>query len=110
MDIQSYPPRGRSVVQSAQTEAVTRDPQQLVPLHILAALLLEDGDLPKNLLQMAGADVSGLESRTEAALEKLPKVEGGSGLSLSTAAAKTFANAEKSAKKAGDAFVTVERL
>ncbi len=110
MDIQSYTQRGRSVIQSAQTEAVTRDHQQLVPVHILAALLQEDGGLPKNLLQMSGADISGLEHTIETALSKLPKVEGGSGLSLSSAAAKIFANAEKSAKKAGDAFVTVERL
>ena len=110
MDIQSYTQSGRAVIQSAQSEAVTRDHQQLVPLHILAALIQEDGNLPHNLLQMAGANVAGLQSQIDAALNKLPKVEGGSGLSLSNAAAKTFANAEKSAKKAGDAFVTVERL
>jgi ATP-dependent Clp protease ATP-binding subunit ClpB len=43
-------------------------------------------------------------------LNKLPKVEGGSRLSLSKPATKIFAVAEKTAKESGDAFVTLERL
>lgn len=110
MDIQAYTQRARGVIQTAQTEAVTRDHQQLVPLHIMAALLTEDGGLPTSLLQMAGANVNALRGAIETGLSKMPQVEGGSGLSLSSASAKTFANAEKAAKAAGDAFVTVERL
>ncbi|NNE59069.1 MAG: ATP-dependent chaperone ClpB [Hellea sp.] len=110
MDIQAYTQRGRAVIQAAQSEAVTRDNQQLVPLHIMKALLDEQGGLPVRLLQMSGAQVSVLESAVEAGLNKLPKIEGGSGLSLAQASAKIFANAEKSAKSAGDAFVTTERL
>ena len=110
MDIQSYTQRARAVIQTAQSEAVTRDHQQLTSLHIMAGLAAEDGGLPVKLMQMAKADSAKLESLLETALNKLPKVEGGSGLSLSTPAAKTFANAEKAAKTAGDAFVTTERL
>ena len=110
MDIQAYTQRGRSVIQSAQTEAITRDHQQLAPIHILSALLQEDGGLPRNLIQMSGANVSALENAVSNGLSKLPQVQGGSGLSLSKDSAKIFANAEKSAKAAGDAFVTVERL
>lgn len=110
MDIQAYTQRGRSVIQSAQTEALTRDHQQLVPLHIMSALLQEDGSLPRNLIQMSGAEVSALENAVSNGLGKLPQVQGGSGLSLSKDSAKIFANAEKSAKAAGDAFVTVERF
>ena len=110
MDIQAYTQRGRGVIQNAQTEAVTRDHQQFVPSHLMAALLVEDGDLPKKLLQMAGADITRLSAAIETALGKLPKVDGGSGISLSSASAKIFAHAEKAAKTAGDAFVTVERL
>ncbi|CAM3640279.1 ATP-dependent chaperone ClpB [Litorimonas haliclonae] len=110
MDIQAYTQRGRSVIQSAQTEAITRDHQQLVPLHIMSALLHEEGGLPRNLIQMSGAQVSALDNAVSTGLGKLPQVEGGRGLSLSKDSAKIFANAEKSAKAAGDAFVTVERL
>ena len=110
MDIKAYTERGRAVIQAAQNEAVTRDHQQLTPLHILRALLSEDEALPANMLKSAGADVDALSSAMDAELAKLPEVQGGSGLSLSSPAAKTFANAEKAAKTAGDAFVTVERL
>lgn len=110
MDIQAYTQRARVVIQSAQTDALTRDHQQIVPAHIMAALLSEDGGLPASLLQMAGSDVDTLKREVETALSKLPQVQGGSSLSLSSAAAKIFANAEKAAKTAGDAFVTLERL
>ncbi|WP_366523897.1 ATP-dependent chaperone ClpB [uncultured Algimonas sp.] len=110
MDIQAYTQRARSVIQSAQTEAVTRDNQQLTPSHIMLALLMEDGELPRNLVQMAGASADTLKANVERELDRLPKVQGGSGLSLSQQTAKIFASAEKNAKKAGDAFVTLERL
>ena len=110
MDIQAYTQRGRAVVQAAQSEALTRDHQQITSLHIMSALLQEKGGLPRNLLQMAGGSVDALSDAVEKALNKLPQVQGGSGLSLSQEAAKTFANAEKAAKSASDAFVTIERL
>ena len=110
MNIQSYTQRARGVIQSAQTEAVTRDHQQLTPAHILHSLMNEDGGLPRNLIQMAGASSDAVLQAVEQVLKKLPKVEGGSGLSLSKAATKVFAISEKSAKDAGDAFVTLERL
>ncbi len=110
MDIQAFTQRGRTVIQSAQTEAVTRDHQQLVPLHIMSALLDEKGGLPGKLIQMAGTNPQSLSDTVEQGLSKLPKVQGGSGLSLSKDSTKIFANAQKSAKDAGDAFVTVERL
>lgn len=110
MDIQAYTQRARTVIQSAQTEALTRDNQQITSSHIMLALLLEDSKLPRNLIQMAGGGAEALETALERKLDTLPKVQGGSGLSLSQSAAKTFASAEKAAKQAGDAFVTVERL
>lgn len=110
MDIQAYTQRARGVIQSAQAEAVTRDHQQMTPSHIMLALLMEDGELPRNLVQMAGGSADALKASVERELDRLPKVQGGSGLSLSQATAKIFASAEKNAKKAGDAFVTLERL
>ena len=110
MDIQSYTQRARNAINTAQTEAITRDHQQLVSAHILCGLLQENGGLPRNLIQMSGASPDSLDTAIKAFLDKLPKVQGGSGLSLSKAAAKTFAVAEKTAKDAGDAFVTLERL
>jgi len=110
MDIQAYTQRARQVIQSAQSEALTRDHQMMTPLHVFLGLLNEDGKLPLNIFKTIGAKTDGLSSAVENALGKLPQVQGGSGLSLSNPMAKIFANAEKSAKTAGDAFVTVERL
>ena len=110
MEIQAYTQRARSVIQSAQTEAVTRDHQQLVPAHILKGLLQESGGLPRNLIQMSGAAPDAIEAAVKDVLNKRPKVEGGSSLTLSKAATKVFATAEKTAKESGDAFVTLERL
>ena len=110
MDIQAYTQRARSVIQSAQTEAVTRDHQQLVPAHILQGLLQESGGLPRNLIQMSGASPDAVEAAVKNLLNKRPKVEGGSSLTLSKAATKVFATAEKTAKDSDDAFVTLERL
>jgi len=110
LDIQAYTQRARSVIQSAQTEAITRDNQQVTPSHIMLALLMEEGGLPRKLIQMAGGASDALKANVERELARLPKVQGGSGLSLSQPTAKIFANAEKAAKSAGDAFVTVERL
>ena len=110
MDIQAYTQRGRSVIQAAQSEALTRDHQQMTPLHIMSGLLDEQGELPGKLIERSGADLSTFKTALETELSKLPAVEGGAGLSLSKEGAKTFANAEKAAKSAGDAFVTLERL
>lgn len=110
MDIQAYTQRARQVIQLAQSEALTRDHQVMTPLHLFLGLLQEDGKLPLNIFKSIGAKTDGLTKAMETALGKLPKVQGGSGLSLSNPMAKIFANAEKSAKTAGDAFVTVERL
>ena len=110
MDIQAYTQRARSVIQSAQTEAVTRDHQQLVPAHILQGLLQESGGLPRNLIQMSGASPDAVEAAVKNLLDKRPTVEGGSSLTLSKAATKVFATAEKTAKDSDDAFVTLERL
>ena len=74
----------------------------------LAAAMCNAGGY--GVLGMAGTSPDTLRQVVEATLTKLPKVQGGSGLSLAQATAKIFANAEKAAKKAGDVGVTLERL
>lgn len=110
MDIKAYTQRARAIVQAAQSQALMRDHQKLLPLHVFEALLDEAQGLPARLLQMAGGDIQALRSALDAQYAKLPQVSGGAEMLLATSTAKIFANAETSAKKAGDAFVTVERL
>ncbi|MFX6555905.1 Clp protease N-terminal domain-containing protein, partial [Acinetobacter baumannii] len=64
-----------------------------------------------SLIERAGGDAKEARLANDAALAKLPKVSGGNdGLSLTAPLAKVFSTAEDLAKKAGDSFVTVERL
>ena len=63
------------------------------------------------MIERAGGDAKAARIANDAALAKLPKVSGGDGqVYLSQPLAKVFTTAEDAAKKAGDSFVTVERL
>ena len=111
MNVDSYSDRAKSAVQAAQGIALASGHQQFAPEHVLKALLDERDGLARDLLKAAGADADAAVRAVDAALNKLPRVEGGSGqLHLVPALARVFAAAERDAKGAGDAFVTTERL
>ncbi|MBM3552417.1 MAG: ATP-dependent chaperone ClpB [Alphaproteobacteria bacterium] len=112
MNFEKYTERARGFVQSAQSLATREGHQQFTPEHILKVLLDDDQGLSAGLIDRAGGRSREALAKTEAALAKLPKV-GGSGagqLYLAPATARLFDNAEKIAQKAGDSYVTVERL
>jgi ATP-dependent Clp protease ATP-binding subunit ClpB len=111
MNIDIYSDRAKQAIQSAQSLALARRHQQLAPEHILKVLLEERDGLSRALIQSAGGRPDAADTATEAALSRIPKVEGGSGqLYMKPETARVFAEAEDGAKKAGDAFVTTERL
>jgi ATP-dependent Clp protease ATP-binding subunit ClpB len=112
MNFEKYTERARGFVQSAQSLATREGHQQFTPEHILKVLLDDDQGLSAGLIDRAGGNSREALAKTEAALAKLPKVAGaGAGqLYLAPATARLFANAEQIAQKAGDSYVTVERL
>jgi ATP-dependent Clp protease ATP-binding subunit ClpB len=111
MNIETYSERVRGFLQSAQTAALTRGHQQFTPEHLLKVLLDDSEGLAAGLIDRAGGDSRMALAATDAALGDLPKVEGGGGqLYLAPPTAKVFDTAENLSKKAGDSFVTVERL
>ncbi|MDB5452227.1 MAG: clpB, partial [Caulobacteraceae bacterium] len=111
MNIDLYSDRAKQAIQSAQSLALARRHQQLAPEHLLKVLLEEKDGLARALIESAGGRPAEAERATDAALDKTPKVEGGSGqLYLKPETASVFADAEAGAKSAGDAFVTTERL
>src|SRR6201992_3568071 len=112
MNLEKYTERARGFVQSAQSLAVREGHQQFTPEHILKVLLDDEEGLPAGLLDKAGGRSRDALTQVELALAKLPKVQGsGAGqLYLAPTTARLFDNAEKIAQKAGDSFVTVERL
>ena len=111
MNIDIYSDRAKQAIQSAQSLALARRHQQLAPEHILKVLMEERDGLTRALIQSAGGRPDDVDKAAEAALGKIPKVEGGSGqLYMKPETASVFAEAEAGAKAAGDAFVTTERL
>jgi ATP-dependent Clp protease ATP-binding subunit ClpB len=112
MNFEKYTERARGFVQSAQSLAIREGHQQLTPEHVLKVLLDDEEGLAAGLIDRAGGRSREALVQTEIALSKLPKVQGaGAGqLYLAPTTARMFDQAEKIAQKAGDSFVTVERL
>ncbi|MHA7776293.1 ATP-dependent chaperone ClpB [Roseibium sp. M-1] len=111
MNFEKYTERARGFVQSAQTFALGRGHQQFTPEHILKVLLDDPEGMASGLIDRAGGKAKALKGDLEGLLDKMPKVSGGSGqLYMGQATARLFEQAEKIADKAGDSFVTVERL
>ena len=111
MNLEKYSERVRGFIQSAQTMALSRNHQQFTPEHMLKVLVDDEEGLAASLIERAGGSVRDVKLGVETALEAMPKVEGGNGqLYLAQPLAKVFSTAEELAKKAGDSFVTVERL
>ncbi|MGA2494694.1 MAG: AAA family ATPase, partial [Roseiarcus sp.] len=112
MNLEKYTERARGFVQSAQSLALRENHQQFTPQHVLKVLLDDEEGLAAGLIDRAGGNSRDALAEVELALAKLPKVEGaGAGqLYLDPATARIFDTAERIAEKAGDSFVTVERL
>ena len=112
MNIEKYTERSRGFVQSAQSLAMREGHQQFSTLHVLKVLLDDSEGLAGGLIDRAGGNSRAILKATEDALAKLPKVSGsGAGqVYLAPELARAFDAAEKAADKAGDSFVTVERL
>ncbi len=112
MDIQKFTERSQGFIQSAQSLALREGHQRFTPEHVLKVLLDDEEGLASGLIKAAGGDSRVALSQTEAALAKMPKVSGGGAgqVYLAPEMARVFESATKLAEKAGDSFVTAERL
>jgi ATP-dependent Clp protease ATP-binding subunit ClpB len=112
MNIEKYTERARGFIQAAQSLAMRDGHQQFTSLHMLKVLLDDSEGLAAGLIDRAGGSSRAILKATEDALNKLPKVSGsGAGqVYLAPELARAFDAAERAAEKAGDSFVTVERL
>ncbi|MFQ5626792.1 MAG: Clp protease N-terminal domain-containing protein, partial [Methyloligellaceae bacterium] len=112
MDFENYTERARGFVQSAQSLALREGHQKFTPGHLLKVLLDDKDGLAAGLISRAGGDPRRALQETEAALAQLSKVSGGGAgqLYLTPEIARVFETAQKAADKAGDSFVTAERL
>ncbi len=111
MNIEKYTERARGFIQSAQQTALGRGHQQFAPVHLLKVLMDDDQGLCSGLIDRSGGDSKAVRAGVEATMKKIPVVSGDSAqVYLSREMARVFETAESAAQKAGDSFVTVERL
>ena len=111
MDFEKFSDRLKGFVQSAQTLAIREGNPQITPEHLLKVLLDDPEGLASGLITKAGGRPKEALERTEAALAKLPKVSGGGAqVHMAPALGRVLDQAEQIATKAGDSFVTVERV
>ncbi len=110
MEFEKFTERARGFVQSAQGLATRSGHQQLTVEHLLKVLLDDKEGLAANLLRAAGGRPDQALTLVTAALEKLPKVSGAGQLYLAPELAGLLQNAQELAEKAGDSYVTAERL
>ena len=112
MNFERYTDRAKGFVQSAQSLALRENHQQVSAEHLLKVLLDDPEGLAAGLIQRAGGNHKQIIEATEASLAKRPQVSGGGAgqIYLAPEIARVFEQAEKVAEKAGDQFVTTERL
>ncbi len=111
MRTEIYTDRAKAAIQSAQSLAMARRNQYFSPEHLLKVLLEERDGLARTLVQQAGGRPDILAREAETLLGKLAQVSGGDGqLYMKPDMARLFVTAEEAAQKAGDRFVTTERL
>ncbi|HLH94362.1 MAG TPA: ATP-dependent chaperone ClpB [Xanthobacteraceae bacterium] len=112
MDFEKFTERARGFVQSAQAMALREGHQQFAPEHLLKVLLDDPEGLAAGLIDRSGGRSREALAAVEKALAAIPKVSGsGAGqVYLAAPLARVFDQAEKIAQKAGDSYVTVERL
>ncbi|MBX3712606.1 MAG: ATP-dependent chaperone ClpB [Lysobacter sp.] len=101
--------RFQQAIADAQSLAVGRDHNVIEPVHLLAALLDQQGGGTRPLLAQAGVNVPVLRERVGEALEKLPKVSGQAGsVGVGNDLARMLNLTDKLAQQRGDAFIASE--
>ena len=113
MNLEKFTDRAKGFLQSAQTVAIRMSHQRIAPEHILKALLEDEQGMAAGLITAAGGDAKRAVTETDAALAKVPAVSGGGAQQtpgLDNDAVRVLDSAEQIATKAGDGYVTVERL
>ncbi len=111
MDFDRLTEKSRALLQKAQTLAMRHNQPSLEPEHLLKVMLEDEDGLVDRLVQAAGGQSGLLKASIEKTLAKLPVVDGpGASLRISSDLSKIIDNALSLSEKAGDRYVTVERI
>jgi ATP-dependent Clp protease ATP-binding subunit ClpB len=113
MNLEKFTERARGFLQAAQTVAVRLNHQRIAPAHLLKALLEDEQGMACGLIARAGGSAEAARRETDEALAKIPAVSGSGATQapgLDGEIMRVLDSAEQIAQKAGDSYVTVERL
>jgi ATP-dependent Clp protease ATP-binding subunit ClpB len=112
MNIEKFSDRAKGFLQSAQTVAIRMSHQRVGTEHLLKALLEDKQGMASGLIRKAGGQPELAARQIDQALGRVPQVSGSGaqGVQWDNDAVRILSQAEEIAKKAGDSFVTVERL
>src|SRR4029450_6613647 len=113
MDLEKLTDRARGFLQAAQTIAVREHHQRIAPAHLLKALLDDEQGMAAGLIQAAGGDAQAARREVDALVAKNPAAPGSAASSapaLDGDTIRVLDQAAEIAKKAGDTYVTVERI
>ncbi len=113
MNLEKFTDRAKGFLQSAQTVSIRMSHQRIGPEHLLKALLEDNEGMCAGLIKAAGGDAAVAVRETDAVLAKIPAVSGSGAQQtpgLDNDLVRILDSAEQIAAKAGDSFVTVERM
>ena len=113
MNLEKFTDRAKGFLQAAQTVAIRMNHQRITPEHLMKAMIEDAEGMASGLIARAGANPRNVEDAVDAALAKISAVSGGGAQAtpgLDNDAVRILDQAEQVAQKAGDSFVTVERL
>jgi len=104
--------KAQEIIQISLEIAQNYNNQILEPVHVLAALIQEKGNIADTIMQKTGGNVNSVKLKVNDLLEKLPKVSGAGigNQQMSNNMAKLFDNASEEAKNLKDEFVSTEHL
>ena len=109
MNLQQFTIKAQETLNRAQQSTMGLDQQSIEPLHLLAAIQTEDAETFEFLCGKMGVPSGRIIQSTQAAMQSLPKVEGGQ-VYISQDLSRVIAEAETNMKQLGDSFITNEHL
>ena len=113
MNLQNFTQKSQEAIQNAQNLAIRNNHQQLEQIHLLTALLQQDGGLVPQLLRKMDITVESLQAAAQAELRKLPGVTGAreaDKIYISNDLNQTLIAAQDRAEHMKDEFISVEHL
>jgi len=110
MQLDHFTNKAQEALRVAADEAMRRGNPEVIPEHVLVAVLEQDGGIGRPLFERRGVDVPALARALGERGEALPRVSGGAQPQLGRRALALLRDAEQEAKQLKDDFISVEHF